>query len=74
MSTDNYSYALRLPTDDYNRLKSISSLTGRSINSLIVEAVHNFVSGTDATAHFEALRVANDTYQQTIRKLAGEQQ
>lgn len=73
--TDYANYALRLPSDDYVKLKALSTLTGRSMNSLIAEAVHAFVTDTNlvASPHFQAMRLAADTYQTAIDRLSGKE-
>ena len=64
-------FVLRLPTDEHEGLKIMASVTGQSMNDLVVRAIREFLAGSGKREEFEKiLTKVSDRHRLVLDKLA----
>ena len=64
-------FVLRLPTDEHEGLKIMASVTGQSMNDLVVRAIREFLAGSGKREEFEKiLTKVGDRHRLVLDKLA----
>lgn len=58
MSDETRQVPLRLPVDDYNALRNLVHFTERSMNSVVVAVLHDFLATTGREEMFQAVSEA----------------
>jgi uncharacterized protein (DUF1778 family) len=71
MPTETQAFRLRMPQDLYDAVKAAAFYTDRSMNDLVVEAVHEHLAKQVRSKQFEAMLDQGETrYRAVLDKLA----
>ncbi len=64
-------FVLRLPVEEHEGLKIMASITGQSMNDLVVRAIREFLAGSGKREEFERILVkVSDRHRVVLDKLA----
>lgn len=64
-------FVLRLPVEEHEGLKIMASITGQSMNDLVVRAIREFLAGSGKREEFEKiLSKVSDRHRLVLDKLA----